>query len=280
MRLVILMALFWTGVMSCATTGKDTRGKQDLEKLANITREEREVGYAMAGKLAGTFGSFDSDEQLLRYLNLLGNSLALQSNRPEINYRFGILKSLDSNAFATPGGYVFITLGLLKSIRSESELAGVLSHEIIHVTERHMYKAIMPQRDVSVGESVTRMLSRGGSELGFNLGQVVNAGLDMLLEKGLGHDKEIEADQLGILLTSSGGYDQRAYYELLVRMSQQSATTKSLEKTHPTFPDRLKLVRAFMDSNGLPKGSSVQDPEMIVHRFKTATASLAVRAKK
>ena len=175
---------------------------------------------------------------------------------------------------STPGGYVFVTIGLLRQLRSESELAAVLGHEIAHVTERHMYKAILPKREIGAGETVTRFLSRGGSDFGRTLGEAVNKGLDLLLERGLGQEKEEEADDLGVMLASSAGYESGSLYQYLQRISKAEHSIK-LSKTHPPFPERLRSLNDFMNANGLVSTEMKADLGVLEKRFKAGMSALA-----
>ena len=266
----VLIFLLLAGA-GCAT--EEERHEVAAERFANQVKEERDVGRAMAAKLAGTLGVDDSSPALTHYVDLVGHTLSIKANRPELAYHFAILKPEEANAFATPGGYIFVTRGVLKSVRNESELAGILGHEITHVTEKHMYKAIMPDRDVSVGETATRLLSRGGSDFGASLGKYVNAGLDILLEKGLGQEKEQEADTGGVLLAASAGYDPGALYQVLERLSKADSAVK-VSKTHPPFPERLKALQTFLARNGFKPGAFKADARALDARFKASMASL------
>ncbi|MCM2279220.1 MAG: M48 family metalloprotease [Oligoflexia bacterium] len=264
--------------VGCASSPEENR-ELEHERFAQEIKEEKEVGRQMAAKLAGTLGSHDSDDKLLRYLNLVGNTVAAKANRPELAYRFGILKSEEINAFATPGGYIFVTMGLLREVRSEDELAGVLGHEIAHVTERHMYKEIMPKREVSAGETLSRMLSRGGADLGFSIGKIVNQGIETLLEKGLGQEKEHEADQGGSLLCAAAGYDPLALQTFLTRL-QSRATTVKVSKTHPPFPARLQALQGFLKQNGMAGLSrDTEGGRALETRFKSSVSLPSARKR-
>lgn len=272
----VLFALGTTGLaliggLAACTTAEDRRQMQQ-ESFAQEVLDEKAVGRLMAAKLAGHFGYYDEDPALTRYLELVGLSLTTHANRSELNFHFGILKSEEVNAFATPAGYIFVTLPLLKEVRSESELAGILGHEIAHVTERHMYKEIAPKREVSAGETLTRLLSRGGSDLGLSISKIVNTGMELLLEKGLGEEKEIAADQTGSILAAATGYDPQALLAFLTRL-QKSAETVKISKTHPPFPRRLNELNAFLKKNGLNVHTG-NEAEERSRRFKEALSRL------
>jgi predicted Zn-dependent protease len=271
------LALLLGWLLAACSTPEDRR-QLEQERFAREVTDEKAVGRMMAAKLAGHFGYDYSDEALIKYLNLVGQTIAARGNRSELAFRFGILKSEEINAFATPAGYVFVTIPLLREVRSESELAGILAHEVAHVTERHMYKEIAPKRDVSAGETLTRILSRGGSDLGLSIGKVVNSGMEMLLEKGLGEEKESAADQAGVLLAASAGYDPMALLDFLSRLQTRAASVAAvkLSKTHPPFPKRIRELSEFVEKNGLRSAGKAEAQER-QHRFEQATQSL--RAK-
>lgn len=261
----VLLA-FFVVFLSCASV--EDRQQQEEMQLYQDVRDEITIGRAMAAKLAGHFGYYDADIGLTQYLNLVGASVAAQGNRPEINFYFGVLKLDEINAFATPGGYIFVTLPLLRAVQSESELAGILGHEIAHVTEKHMYKEIAPKRQMSTGEVLTRFLSRGGSDLGFSLGKIVNSGIEILLEKGLGEEKESSADQAGTILASSVGYDGYGLFNFLTRLEKESKTVK-ISKTHPPFPKRLEVLSLFLKKNGISDAHQ-NEPKNRIKRFEEA----------
>lgn len=237
---------------TCSTPTPEEKQHERYEQLSISLKDEREVGRQMAAKLAGSFGLYNNPS-VSKYVSLVGLTVAAQSSRPEITYHFAVLKSEEVNALATPGGYVFVTTGLLKSLRSESELAGILGHEIAHITERHMYTAIAPKREVSAAETLTRLMSRGASDIGFSLGKIVNAGMELLLETGLGPEKESEADAVGITFALSAGYLPDSLLEYLRYLAGQNSTLK-VSKTHPPFPQRIASLVTYLEKNGLAGG--------------------------
>jgi beta-barrel assembly-enhancing protease len=254
-------------LLGCASNKNEVQ-KAETDQLRQELADELEIGRQMAAKLAGHLGYDNEDPEAIRYLNLVGQNIAQQSGRTEINYRFAILKDEQVNAFATPGGYVFVTKGLLAALRSESELAGVLGHEIAHVAEKHMFNEIRPKRDVSMGETMSRMMSRGGSEIGAAIGQIVNKGLNILLETGLGPEKEQAADQAASLYTTAAGYEGTALLGLLKRLGSGQADLK-VAKTHPPFDERIRSFEAFINKQGLNLRSKA-DEKVMASRFKSA----------
>jgi predicted Zn-dependent protease len=217
----------------------------------------------MAAKLLGHFGGF-YEESSVRYVELVGNLIAARVGRPELRYRFAVLNCPEVNAYATPGGYVFVTKGLLKQIRSEAELAGILGHEIAHINERHMYRELRPNKEVSAGESIVRMLSRGGSTLGGSISKLVEAGMKTLLQDGLGAEKERQADEIGIMYAQSVGYSPQGLLSFLRRQQtgRRPAQAGKSPKGYAPWPERLEHMARYVRAQGLKEPTGPQQQVM------------------
>lgn len=246
-----VVAILLAFLVGCGTAPKTDR----TDRLRQEIEEEVAVGKMMAQRLAGFYGTYFEDKKALHYINMVGQTLLRKSGRPEIKYYFGILNTDEINAFATPGGYIFVTKGLLKQVRSEDELAGILGHEIAHINEKHMYNQISEKREVGGSETFVRLLSRGGSQMGAAVGKMVNKGLDILIEEGLGKEKEFEADWAGSMYVVASGYDPQGLLHYIKRVSQSLAEVK-VAKTHPPFDERISAFKNFLKENGLTGGSS------------------------
>ena len=247
------------------------QSSEDRQIQALELKEEMEIGRSMAAKLAGTKGVVKDHKITVQYLNLITQALARHAGRNEIEYSVAILRDDEPNAFATPGGFIFVTQGLLKQVQDEHEIAGVLAHEIAHITEKHLYNDLKPKRSVSAGETLTRMMSRGGSNLGQGLSQIVNQGLKSLLEEGLGTEKESAADHVGVMYAAAAGYDPQGLYRFLDRIGKAQEKLK-LGKTHPPFAERLNLFDGFVKAQGLHKYSSPANPKVLESRFNKGIA--------
>ncbi len=226
-------------ISGCATLSPDEKRDLELIKFSREIKDETEVGRQMAAKIIGHFKTYKNQDEVYEYVNLVGKTIATCVGRPEISYYFAILDEEEINAFATPGGYVFITTGLLKSIKNESELAAIISHEIAHINEKHMYKEICPKREVSASESIVRAIGRGGSDLGGSIFSVVNKGLSILFEKGLSHEVEFSADVAATQYLSHCGYDPLALRNMLERFENEKKTV-SVYKVHPPLKKRIE----------------------------------------
>jgi len=208
-------------------------------------KQEVQLGQEWAAVLLGA-APLVADPSLQRYVNTVGRWLASQSERPDLNWRFGVLESDNINAFATPGGYILVTKGLAMRMRSEAELAGVLAHEIAHVVQKHHLKAIQKGAWAKVGANVaTEYLSqRSRSPVGSAAGQQLLSGIKEIMLRGLDKDDEFEADRMGVVIAARAGYDPfglPAVLQLLNTMPQDSAL-ELLFATHPPPNDRLDAL--------------------------------------
>lgn len=283
MRIILLLLsiLLTTSTnLSCSTSKSKSKKTNtsvqvedsDEERIrAQDLRDELFIGRNMASQLVGTYGIFD-EPTVHHYVQVLGLAIAKQHGRPDIQFHFSILDSEEINAYATPGGYIFITKGLLQMVKDESELASILAHEITHVNERHMYKDIKPKREVSMGENMTRILSKGGSDITSSLSKAVDQGLKMLLEKGLEHKYEFEADQYGVLLSSQMGYHPSSLVQVLERV-QKIQTNNHMSKTHPSFLERIKAINKLIEDQNIEKILRA-DLNVLTFRFNQAMAPL------
>lgn len=234
---------------SCATKGPKSETVQQRAELARDVEEELNVGRQMAAAILGKVGEVKNVEAL-SYVNLVGQSLAKRVGRPEIAFHFGILATDEINALATPGGYIFVTTGLLRMIRTESELAAVLGHEIAHVNEKHTYSRLRKERTVTAGETIARILARGGADVASSVSQMVSEGMDILLTQGLAKEKEFEADEAGMVYAADAGYNPTSLASFIKRLHQERGRIK-LSPAYPPFIDRLKALITSLNRNAL-----------------------------
>lgn len=218
--------------------------------------EEAQIGRQIAGNLLGA-APLVRDDGLQRYVNRVGRWVALQSERPDLNWQFGVIDSNDLNAFATPGGYIFLTRGLYKKLNSEAELAGVLGHEIGHVLRKHHIKLLQKSQLIAAGGGLLGRKMKNESELVQNL---IGNGAEVFA-RGLDKDAEFEADRIGLVLSARAGYDAYALPAVLAEIGHVSKTDQSVSllfKTHPLPEDRLtKLSETVADKlDGLPEGQT------------------------
>lgn len=231
----------------------------DLDKLIEAgkkvgeTKEvdehgEAEIGNTAAASLLGAAPLVDNP-QLQRYVNKVGLWLAMQTERPDLPWRFGVMDSDSVNAFAAPGGYVFITRGLLLQMHSEAELAGVLAHEIAHVVKRHHLVAIQKNAKTGLASDLLSMaVDNTGSQYGEWQKKAISASTE-LYARGLDKEDEFEADRMGVVIAARAGYDPYglpAVLQTLDSMNPQDSNLALMFKTHPAARKRLELLDTLM----------------------------------
>ncbi len=193
------------------------------------------------------------DQRLNRYVNLVGQSILRHANRPELNYYFAAIESESINAYAAPGGYIFVTTAALDQMRNEAELAGVLAHEIAHVSDRHIVEALdIRDDDESMVAAISRVVTVSTESTSVVFAQAIRHALDLLFSRGLQADDEYEADVQALYLTALSGYDATAYYRFLERIKPVvEANEGELDRTHPSFAERLTRLEQIIDQEGL-----------------------------
>jgi predicted Zn-dependent protease len=217
--------------------------------------EERQVGYAMVQQLRDQNALLE-DPEISEYLNSVGDRLAAQSPDGAQGFQFFVVKDSAINAFAIPGGFVFVNYGLILATNNESELASVLSHEIAHVTQHHIARAIRAQSQQSM-TTMAAMLAAillGAMSHGASSGNVIEGGiaaaqgLAAQQQINFSRDEESEADRVGIGYLAGAGFDTKAmgdFFEVLSRKEGLAATyIPAMLVDHPVTTDRIAEARA------------------------------------
>lgn len=223
----------WLGLLS-----------QSLEQIDEP--KEIEIGRQLAAVLLGA-KPLHPHVPLQRYVNRLGRWISLQSERPNLPWSFAVLDDPGYNAFAVPGGYVFVTKGLVDQLTDESELAGVLAHEITHVVSKHHLKAM--QKTAKAGLLTRVVASQLKNDLAGGLSsQLLSLGKEMY-SKGLDQEDELEADRNGVALAARAGFEP---YGLVAVLQQLRTATPDNPmytltfSTHPSPQVRLDQIEIAM----------------------------------
>jgi predicted Zn-dependent protease len=235
LRCCLIGLLFWT--LSCAVN--PVSGKQELMLLSET--EEIKLGRETDAQVIKQYGIYE-DPKVTAYLNNICQRLARVSHRPHLVYHFKILDASVVNAFAVPGGYVYFTRGILATVNSEAELAGLIGHEIGHITARHSAKQYSKAQLAQLGLGVGSIFI--DSQILSGLAQV---GVGMFFLR-FSRDNEREADDLGVEYSSKVGYDatqMASFFETLERMSPGSDRSglPGWFSTHPNPENRVPIVR-------------------------------------
>ncbi|MFA5910738.1 MAG: M48 family metalloprotease [Vicinamibacterales bacterium] len=226
----------------------------DVRDLQMTDAEEQELGAAVSERIRTRYG-VAQDAGVHRYVALVGTALAQGSTRPALPWTFVVLDTDGVNAFAAPGGYVHITRGALALIKNEAELAGVLGHEIIHVTEKHTIRAIQKSKAVQMGAAET--LS-GSSAL---MERAVTATYDNIVERGFGRAEENESDEKGVALANKTGYAPSGLVSFLTTLKERNKAStgkRGLFASHPEMQERLDRITKQIAAQKLAATATVQ----------------------
>jgi len=209
--------------------------------------EEIRFGREVAARVVARYG-LSEDARLMKYVNLVGKALALSTNRQEIDFRFGVLNTAEINGYAAPGGYVFVTKGAIDNMQDESELAGVLAHEMAHITERHVVKDLnIKASDDSASSGLARVIG-GSTEVARSaFSQMVDKAVDTLFKDGYRREDETQADKDAVLTCAFAGYDPSALVRYFERLSAaKGKQTEVLDKTHPSYETRIAWLKGVI----------------------------------
>lgn len=223
----------------------DAATSSALLGLVGISQEEEiTIGRQIAGNLLGA-SALVKDQSLQSYVNNVGRWVASQSERPDLAWHFGVIESSDVNAFAAPGGYIFLTRGLYSLLQNEAELAGVLGHEIGHVIRKHHLKILQQSSLVDLGG---KLISKriGGND---KVQKLIGNGAE-IVARSLDKDAEFEADLIAVVLAARAGYDAFAFPEVLQQIGhfpKDDGSVALLFKTHPHPDDRLEKLGLVMN---------------------------------
>jgi predicted Zn-dependent protease len=236
----------------------DTAKKLQEANKEFSTEDEIQLGNGVTAGILGA-SKLHADQNLQRYVNRVGKWLAMHSDRAELPWSFGVIDTDTINAFAMPGGGVLVSHGLIKRLASESELAGVLAHEIAHVVKKHQLSAIQSSLNSDVwagigkdaaGQAIGR---RGGDAFGLK-SAAANAGVDAVKSgvflRPLDRGMEYEADRLGVVIATRSGYDPYGLVSVLQMLAQVKGdgSGAAIFDTHPAASDRIAELESFMPS--------------------------------
>ncbi len=232
--------------------GKLNKAKEQADKVKGLQisdADERKIGEQVSAELCNTFGVVQ-DQAVTKYVSLVGTVLAQASSRPNLQWEFIVLDTDGVNAFASPGGLVHITRGALALIENEAQLAGVLGHEITHITAKHTVSSIQKSNLISAGAD---QAGAGKGLTGEVLSQVVKRAYSDLLNNRFDRDDEKESDTVGITLANKVGYAPTGLGAFLTKLSDRAKAANQQEPSglfasHPQIKDRLenldKVIKA------------------------------------
>lgn len=208
-------------------------------------KTERTIGESLALEGLQRFGNPVKSELLQQYVNLVGNAVAANSKRATIPYQFAVLDSQVQNAFAVPGGVIFVSRALVSILSDEAELAAVLAHEVGHVSAKHALKSTQRAQFFQGVGTITAASARG--DKGKKFASAIGDMQAVLFDKGLDKEMEFEADQAAMETTYRTGYDPSAMIRVLEKLQKLEASSKDKKgswfSTHPPLSERINRLQ-------------------------------------
>jgi len=236
------------------------KAKDEVDKKTAEIRisdaDERKLGEDVSVKLRQEFG-VDQDKEVTKYVSLVGKVLAQNSSRPYLDWQFVVLDTDGVNAFASPGGIVHVTRGLLGLVKNEAELAGVLGHEITHVTAKHTVHAIQKNKAITL----TAQEVGGSAALSDSvISKLAGAAYKSIISNAFDRDDEVEADRVGVGLANKAGYAPHGLSDVLKRLQDRNKNQdqpNGLFASHPLIKDRLDNIGSTITQNKLSAAAIV-----------------------
>ncbi len=244
---ILTLGLVLVLTLAACATSADEAEQEAVERV----KKEYEVGRAAFAKLAGKYGVV-RDEEATIYLNKLLKSLGLFVERQEIEYSVAILATKEVNAYALPGGFIFVTAGLVKQIEEPGELAGILAHELGHLNMMHILENVEIQVEYSFLETLARLLSGSRQVITNAIGQINDKIEERLFIEGYANDDEYEADAYAVNLLQSLNISAEPYYDYLRRLMEEADEDEmaALDRTHPPLTERLARITPILREDG------------------------------
>jgi predicted Zn-dependent protease len=270
---IVVVALVVAGCSGSGIQLKNVDFGNVAKSVGNLREvkepEEIKIGQGMTETLLGARPLYN-DPELQRYVNTVGLWVAQQSDRPNLPWHFGVNDSDYINAFATPGGFIIVTKGMLRQLRNEAELAGVLGHEIAHVNQKHHLKAL---RKSAFANLLSEGAAAGTDGKRAELVKSLAGPTKELYARGLDKSDEFEADRMGVVFAARAGYDPYGLPAVLTTLATadpKDGYLKLLFKTHPLPQARLDAL-----APGLGSLDAIQAPQD-ADRFLQYTRKLKV----
>lgn len=256
-RLGIALAIVLFGLVSyCSNMGENpiTGEKQQVHLSAP---QEVALGLQARQQMAAQYGGFYPDKLLRQYVSQVGKQVVERSiaSKAPYPFEFHLLRDTRmSNAFALPGGQIFLTVALLKRLTSEAQLAAVLGHEVGHVVARHGAEHLARQPFSQVlGAAVSAAVSHSDDA---QQADAVARAVHQLVNLRYGRDDELESDRLGLRFMTEAGYDPQGIVQLMQMLSaiRQSGQPPAFFSTHPSPDNRVKRLQTLITQT-YPQGA-------------------------
>jgi len=235
---------------------KAAETKETVDKMTFSPEEERQIGEQVSAKLRERFGVYQNAD-VTKYVALVGTVIAQASTKPALDWRFIVLDSDGVNAYAAPGGFIHITKGLLGMLKDESELAGVLGHEITHVTEHHTVDDLRTSTAIS---EAGNQAGKGGGWTREALAKLSTKAFEDIFNGQFSQAKESDSDKIGARLANKQGYSPHGLAAALQKIADRNANQKQPNgwfSSHPALKDRISNVEKQIKSEKLTSTAAV-----------------------
>jgi predicted Zn-dependent protease len=230
--------------------------KKKIDEFNITEAEERQIGEQVSAKLRERFGVYQNAD-VTKYVTLVGTVIAQASKKPALDWRFIVLDSDGVNAYAAPGGFIHVTRGLLGMLKDESELAGVLGHEITHVTERHTVDDLRTSSGIS---TTSELAGKGGGLTREVVAKLAGKAFEDIFDGKFSQGKESNADEIGIRLANKTGYSPHGLATALQKILDRNSGQKQPNgwfSSHPQLKDRIANVEKQIKSEKLTRTATV-----------------------
>ncbi|MEB3336369.1 MAG: M48 family metallopeptidase [Leptolyngbyaceae bacterium] len=210
-------------------------------QLSNLSdRQEVEIGQQINNQLLGSEFKLYRNPAVNEYVNQIGQRLAAKSDRPTLPYKFQIVEDKAVNAFATMGGFVYVTTGLMQTADNEAQLASVIGHEIGHIGGRHL---VTQMRETAIQRGIA-------TATGLDRSTAVGIGVELALNRPNSRQAELDADQRGLQNLRKAGYAPSAMIAFMEKLLKNSSNTPgflNILSTHPATAERISALKGKID---------------------------------
>lgn len=240
--IVAIFSIFFAGCVANPVTGKN-----EFILGGSSAADDAELGRRTSAEIDKQYQQANVHPAIRSYVNSIGQKIAAVSHAPDISWQFNIIDDESVNAFALPGGYIYITTGILRAMKNEAQLAAVLSHEAVHVTARHSAAAMGRQTLFSVGIDIIDIFVEGKAKIATQAAGVISQ------FEGLRYSRshENEADLYGLDYLVDAGYNPQAMVGLMEVLNEQSKNrTIDFFSTHPSPSNRIEKIQAQISKKG------------------------------
>lgn len=249
--LIFLVVLFFVAPVMAREARLRVSDLENSDILKNDLKAEIKFGRDLAARILASHPLVE-DPTIQYYINLVGNSVAMSAGRPELQFYFGVIESDEVNAFAIPGGYIFITTAAVRHLNNEAELAGVLGHEIGHIISKHIVKELKIRgEDGSAMAGFSAIIGGTTASIRETFDQVLDKATDILFHRGYKMADELEADQIGIILSAFAGYDPSALKNFIMRVKHFEKPSSDYSGDHPAYKVRVDAISEALKANNV-----------------------------